>query len=361
MGKARFLYNNLITSESMITVSSLRSGVGTQAKKAGAGSATLTPSGAYSGATDKEYILEIDSVAAGKEIGQATFRWSNGGGSWNASAVATSAANILLESGIYVKWVAGAGNDFELGDKWTLKGVNLYNANALIDRDRDHRYRSAALGAPNTITLNLGSAQAFDSLVIYDHNLTSGATIVIEADAAATFDSGGGSSPQVSEAVTWAAAKILHYLAASQTKHYARLKITDAANPAGYIEIGDLFLGPYLQLTRNYVEGFSANIDFVMDANKTKFRVGKDRFYNFQQLFTLNFNRLPAADIALMKAMIAALGNRDTGRLDPFWFNLDSATPADTWLMKIIKLPVKNRTLTYYDMPLEMAEVLDSV
>jgi hypothetical protein len=80
MGKARFLYNNLITSESIITISSLRSGVVTSALKSGTGSAILNPSGNYSGGVDLEYIVEIDSIAGGAEVGQATFKWSDGGG-----------------------------------------------------------------------------------------------------------------------------------------------------------------------------------------------------------------------------------------------------------------------------------------
>ena len=47
MGKCRFLYNNLITDESMFTVSSLRTGLVTAALKEGTGSATLNPSGNY--------------------------------------------------------------------------------------------------------------------------------------------------------------------------------------------------------------------------------------------------------------------------------------------------------------------------
>lgn len=145
MSKGRFLYQNRITDESMISVSSLRPGIVTDAKKEGTGSATITPSGNYSGSGDKEYIIEIDSVAAGAEIGQATFRWSNGGGAWNTSGVATSATNILLEEGIYIKWTAGSGDDFVIADRWYFKGINLFNATAMIDLDRDHRFRSAGL------------------------------------------------------------------------------------------------------------------------------------------------------------------------------------------------------------------------
>jgi len=145
MGKARFLYNNLITDESMISVSSLRKGLVTAAKKEGTGSATLSLSGAFSGAQDLEYIVEIDSIAAGQEIGQATFRWSDGQGSWNASGVATAALPTALNNGVYVAWTAGSGNDFEAGDKWYFKAINLFNAGKMIDLDRDHRFRSAGL------------------------------------------------------------------------------------------------------------------------------------------------------------------------------------------------------------------------
>ncbi len=145
MSKARFLYQNLITTESMLTVSSLRPGIVTSAKKEGAGSAILTPSGAFSGAVDFEYIVEIDSIAAGAEVGQATFKWADGGGIWNGSGITTLATNILLNNGVYVKFTTGAGADFVVGDKWYFKGVNLFNAGKMIDFNRDHGYRSAKL------------------------------------------------------------------------------------------------------------------------------------------------------------------------------------------------------------------------
>lgn len=360
MGNGRFLYNNLITSESMITVSSLRTGIVTSALKEGTGSATLNPSGNYSGSTDLEYIIEIDSIAAGAEVGQATFKWSDGGGTWDATGVTTSATNIILNNGVNVNWDTGTGADFVVGDKWYLKGINLFNAGKMVDLDRDHVYRSAALGSPDTITIDLGAARAFDSLVIYDHNLTSAATITLEADAAATFDSNGG-SPQVSESATWSSEKILHYLAASVTKRYARLKINDTANPDGYIEIGELFLGPYLELTKNFIDGFSKETAFLKDSNATPYGIKKSRFYNTQDTFNFNFAAMPEADVASVKAMIAAIANRSLGTIKPVWFNSDSAVPGDLWLVEISSLPVDHRMRDYYDMPLQFIEVLRSV
>jgi len=145
MADHRFLYNNLITSESMLSVSSLRNGIVTGAKKEGTGSAVMTPSGNFFGAVDIEYIVEIDSIAGGAEVGQATYKWSDGGGTWDASGVTTLAAPTLLNNGAYIAFATGTGADFVVGDKWYFKGVNLFNAGKTIDRDRDQAYRSAGL------------------------------------------------------------------------------------------------------------------------------------------------------------------------------------------------------------------------
>ncbi len=153
--KCRFIYDNLVSTESMITVSSLRIGLVTTAKKEGTGSAVITTSGNYSGATDIEYIVEIDSIAGGAEVGQATFRWSDGGSVWDASGVTTPAAATELNNGVKIAFTTGAGADFVVGDKWYFKGVNLFNAGKMIDRDRDHRYRSSSLDSDVIMTEGL--------------------------------------------------------------------------------------------------------------------------------------------------------------------------------------------------------------
>lgn len=356
MGNGRFLYNNLITDESMLAVSSLRSGVVTSALKAGAGSAVLNPSGAYSGSVDKEFIVEIDSIAAGAEVGSATFKWSDGGGSWNATGITTLATNILLNNGVYVNFTSGSGADFVVGDKWYFKGINFFNVGKMLDLDRDSRYRSAALGSPNTITIDLGSPQEIKSLILYDHNLTSGATIVLKGN---TSDAWG--APAFSEAITWSDKHILHYLSAAQTYRYWQIQITDAANPDGFVEIGELFLGSYLELSENYVTGFEQTINLLVDSNVTPYGVERDRFYNEQSTFQFSYNLMPAADVTSMKALIAAIASRATGMFKPFWLNRDSAAPDESWMVKPRALPIKHRMFAYYDMPLEFIEVVKSV
>ena len=360
MGKARFLSQNLITDATMLSVLSLRPGIVTAALKEGVGAAGMTPSGNYTGMADKEYIVEIDSIAGGVEVGQATFRWSDGGGAWNATGVATSAAAISLNESVSIKFTAGSGDDFALADRWYFKGINLFSPSAMLDLDRDHRYRSAALHAPNTITVDFGAAREITALILGDHNFTAGATILLEGDDADTFDSDGGAA-QISEAIAWSEEIILHYLAVASTKRYWRISVTDGDNPAGYIEIGELFLGSYLELSKNFQNGYSEEMTDLLEANATPYGVERERFFNSRMQFEFSFDRMPAADVASIRGMLAALRSRSAGTRKPFWFNKDSAAPGDTWLVKTSGLPVRHRTLTHYDTTLILTEVLASV
>lgn len=344
----------------MIAVSSLRNGIVSSALKEGSGSASMATSGNFSGSEDLEYIVEIDSIAGGAEVGQATFRWSDGSGGWNASGVTTPAAATELNNGVKIAFTSGAGADFVVGDRWYFKALNLFNAGQMIDLNRDQRYRSAALGSPNTITVDLGSAQEIKALIVHDHNLTSGATILLEGDDADTFDSDGG-NPQFSEAVDWNEEKIVHYLSAAATRRYWRVSITDAANPDNYIEIGELFLGGWLELSQNYVEGFSEETEIIADTNETPYGVGRTRFYNTRLTFEFEFGAMAAADVASMKSLIAAIADRTAGTIKPFWFNKDAAAPNDSWIVTLASLPVRHNTRAYYDMPLTFEEVLRSV
>lgn len=361
MGLFRLLYDNKITAEAMITVSSLRFGLVSSALKEGSGSATLNPAGNYTAQIDKEYIIEIDSVAAGKEIGQATFKWSDGAGGWNATGVTTSAAAIALNNGVTVSFTAGTGDDFDLADAWYFKAFNMFKPGNMIDLNRDTRHRSKELGSPNTITLDLGAPTAIMALILYDHNLTSAATITLEADAAATFDSGGGGTPEISEAVTWNAEKILHYLVTPTTKRYWRVKIADALNPDTYIEIGELFLGSYLELSANMAPGANTPIRFVTSESTTPYGVKRRRFFNLSHSWSISIPLLPAADIALMTDMLEAANSRATGIANPFFYNDDSAAPGNTWLVEIAEMGKSRPLNDYQSIELIMKEVLKSV
>jgi len=143
--KCRFLYDNLITSGTSVTVSSLRSGIVTSALKDGTGSAVLTTSGNFSGSKDLEYIIEIDSVVAGVTVGFATYKWSDGSGAWDSTGVTTASGVSTLNNGVNISFSSGTSPDFIIADTWYLKGINLFNTEKMVDWNRDSRYRSAGL------------------------------------------------------------------------------------------------------------------------------------------------------------------------------------------------------------------------
>jgi hypothetical protein len=390
MSKGRFIFQNLITDESMLSVSSNTTGMVTDSIKSGTGAAVLITSGDYTGSTDLGYILEIDGVGTG-EVGSSTFKWSDtDGATWNATSMATSASDITLSNGVKVKWTAGTGADFVLADSWSFKGVQPFSAGKMIDLDRDHRCRSATLSSPNTITFNGGEDIQPFVLIIYDHNLTSAATISLLANTSNSF-----SVPLFEQSIPWASSKILAYLiyptitddyilntdsdtiesTDSDTVgmripthwpnqyQYWQLQITDTTNPAGYIEIGELFLGSYLELSKNYIKGFANPLDLLINTNKTPYGTRRDRFYNSQRTRNIDFKNMPSSDVASMVALVDAISSRSTGKFNPIWFNADSALTNQIWMGYIdgLKISQNANTLNDYDISLNFTEAMTSL
>ena len=202
-----------------------------------------------------------------------------------------------------------------------------------------------------TINIDLGSAQEIKALVIYDHNLSATATITLK-----------GIDPTIfSEAITWNGNKIIHYLSVATTKRYWQLQITDDSNTDGYIEIGELYLGGYLELSKGYNNGFSETVNLLRITNATNYGIEKDRFYNQQKVFLFDYTAMSEANVTNLKALITAISNRDSGIFNPFWFNLDEDDSDDTWFVKISSLPINHLVRTYYNTQLELVEVVTSL
>jgi hypothetical protein len=140
------------------------------------------------------------------------------------------------------------------------------------------------------------------------------------------------------------------------------LNVTDAANPNGFIEIGELFLGTYLELSRNFITGYKRDLNLIAEINKTPYGVGRSHFYNTQYMFSYEFRNLLEADITSMNTLVSSTTSRTTGVRKFFYFNKDSADVASFWPVIISSLSVTNQdTYLYFSMALEMEEVLTSV
>lgn len=353
----RFIYDNLITAESMFTVSSLRSGLVSDAQKDGTGSAVLTPAGTFSGTTDLEYIIEIDGIGAGAEVAQATFKWTSAfADGWNATGVATATTDTTLNNGVTIRFASGTGADFALGDRWYFKAVNLFSAGKMIDLDRDTRYRSAALGAPNTIVVDLGSAKAVKALVLYDHNFSSGVTLTIQAH---TSDSWG--APDFSEVVAYNASKNIYYLSATTTKRYWRLTVLDAGNSDGYIEIGEMILASYFEVSKMYEWGPGRNNRSIIRANVGPYGVKNRRYYNDALDTDYQFKNLVDADITSFDAMLTTIRSKSTGKIDPVIWTPDTSAPNVSYLVEFNGLRSVEKFTSLHDASLALNEVLKSI
>lgn len=364
MGAFRFLYDNLITAETMFTVSSLADGVvslpmkGSTAAGGPYGSAVMDTQRAFNGAVSLEYMVEIDSVFSGYEIGQASFRWSdNGGTTWNAQAITTTATWYSLNHNVEIKFTGGSGKDFEVGDSWHFIAFNHFKAGRMLDSDRDTRYRSSSLGSPNTITVDLGTAGSVSALVLIDHNLTASATITLKGNSS---DSGWG-TPEFSNAVTYNADKILHYLSVATSKRYWRLEISDGSNPDSYIEIGTLFLGPYLQLTKNVSMKQDRSVDVLDTSAETSFGLVRRKFHNLRRRWQYRYALLESADRSSLINMLTSISDTAEQKIKPVFFNPDADTPNDFYLAQLEGLPLKDSFSDRTDVDIKLKEVISSV
>lgn len=89
-------------------------------------------------------------------------------------------------------------------------------------------------GAGNTLNPNCAA--------IAGHNLSSGATIKIQGNATDVW-----TAPTVDETITWRAGAMMHFFTGSGLRFW-RFHFSDASNPDGYVQIGRLSLGTYLQM-----------------------------------------------------------------------------------------------------------------
>ena len=90
------------------------------------------------------------------------------------------------------------------------------------------------------IKFNLGSAKKITMAAIFGHNLTSGATVMLQANAT---DSWG--APSYSQAMTWNEKAIVKFL--DETYQWWRITFEDGSNPDEYIEIGRICAGEYVE------------------------------------------------------------------------------------------------------------------
>jgi len=336
-GELRLLYNTLITSHAMLTTSSHANGSVSGASKIGDGVAILTISGSFAGNFDLLYTLEIDSVTAGAEVGQATFRWrtsDTASGAWEETGVVTRTTPAYalsadgLGGGLSVAHTGKTGVDFAVGDVWQWNCRASYGSERILDRDRMTKWRSTGITTEN-IVIDLGSAQNATALVIHDHNFTDAASVKLQENAtdawgAPSYDSGD---------ITIQDPLFLYF---DQTYRYHRILMADATNTDGYLEFANLFDGTYTTFDQVNAWWGSAQSDgYVLQQNQSEAGVRRRYAYAKQRKLSLDFgNTVSNDDIDLFITIQEALINLTTHRVSPLWIHLFNDEPDKLNLME---------------------------
>lgn len=356
MGSARFLYNNLITSDAILTASNERAGQVGLAVKVGQGSASLQASGPYTGARPGQYIVEIDSTAAGAGVGQATFRWRpTSTAVWSASGVATATTPVALEHGLTVIWTAGGGTDLVVGDYWTITVDKPYGKARLLDLDRDTEWRSADASGWVTLDIDFGAAQTVDVVAFCDHNITAGQNIQIAGDSVTPPVYG---VAPVSEQVAAQSQNVLRYLTTTpRTYRYWRLSLYDGGNPDGYLRIGELYLGTYMVFARNFDRQWGRS-QVAATYGPTGALRSPRGVWTQAEVLDLAYRVMTAADRTQVRALFDYLYNPAVGTVRPILVNPDSADSADVSLYELDtpELPIQSPFVDLYEWALRLKQ-----
>lgn len=113
-----------------------------------------------------------------------------------------------------------------------------------IQDPRLSRYTRTTALSSQTWDIDTTTAIQPDTIVIDNHNITSGATIQIRASVNSDY-----STTDFSATITHDSGTMIKFFTPGSTYRYWRLFITDAANTDLYIKMGRVFMGNYLQLT----------------------------------------------------------------------------------------------------------------
>ena len=152
------------------------------------------------------------------------------------------------------------------------------------------------------LQIDLGSALPIDLIALVNHNLTSAATITVNAGASANPD---GST--YTTTVTWRARDAFKLLSSPQTYRYWKIIIADSANTDTFIELGFAMLGDSTTLGFNYRYGGT----FIDEQNnlevETEFGSPHVVELHDRVRLSLPFNNIQASEAVTLRTLYRTL------------------------------------------------------
>ncbi len=215
-----------------------------------------------------------------------------------------------------------------------------------------------SLEALPSFNITFSSAKEVNAVILQDHNLTSAANITLKARNDTSWRLTTETAEPVDEVITWQSGRILHYVvSSSNTQRYWRVDITDTANPAGFIEIGNLYLGSFDEMVRNAAIGYKQTETVIGSRNIDPYGVEDNRFRNRQKTWQY---KLPAStDIKTLEGVFDNIYSSTSGKYDPVWIQ-PTSNSTDFHMVHLDSLPLAHRFSNKSDITLNFREVLKS-
>ena len=169
-------------------------------------------------------------------------------------------------------------------------------------------WRSAGLSA-EWVKADLGSPQAIKAFIVKYHNLTTAATVHVQANSS---DSWSGTLP-VDVTVTVTADMVARGVivvdwASAETYQWWRILITDATIADGYVRIGRIYIGGYFEPSRDFYREYDDNqvtlSEIVKGASGQKFVNVLPKY----DTFALIYQGLNSTDFATIQTIKRAVG-----------------------------------------------------
>ncbi len=117
-----------------------------------------------------------------------------------------------------------------------------YPATNIQDVQLAKKYRSSGVSS-EWIKFDFGGAKAIKGIFVLGHNITSGATIKIQANSSDTW-----TSPAIDQNMNYDEDVIYYLFSSEQSYQWWRFHVEDGGNPDGYIEIGRVEICKLLEL-----------------------------------------------------------------------------------------------------------------
>lgn len=197
------------------------------------------------------------------------------------------------------------------------------------------------------IKFDLGSAQQITCVALFNFNLSSGATVRLQANSSDSF----GSPPYdqaltiVTDADSVVFKRLVFFL--DQTYQWWRITVDDYPNTDGYIQIGRIVGGAYYEMSRNYSEQFGIQIADPSEGREVPGAFSPKRSQEDFRTITLDFEFVEETERDKWEAIFRKIGNRSPVvlALDP----TDRPTKDSAYCVLKTPLQIAHRLIEQYD------------